>query len=468
VLQINLYIMKIKIGKTIVYVFITLSFCGCKLLPDAIKASGAEEIKLSQYEKAGYCDLLIAKDGTYHAVFLENLDFGKPVFVYYSSSSNKGKSWSAPITVSNDGTGNGASIPKLIQDGSGTIYAIWKRYGNSDKNQYPVNETLLEGTGGYTIGTLYYAVLNGSSFGKPIMLATNQQMQISWFPTLDNAGKVHVVWSQLSDETWKSKWSSWYYADIIREATLNGGSFGNIIDYSTPGKPQYQGGPPPPNGFQNLRGYYDKQNKLRLIGEFVSDNIKNIFYFNGTKSEIAYQYARYSEGNTFNNPAELLYDEKGNDHIIFRPPASTLESEQIWDYDVATRKTNILASIQKKGVNIQSFQAHQGPNGEMAVMIQAGGLSESNEAFGLFYKNGKWLTKGLSENASKDTFASSGFFYYDGYITAITSSTRNYTTFIDVAWDAAGKKSMVMTVSVYFVGQGFSTSSPSVYFSKID
>jgi hypothetical protein len=127
-----------------------------------------------------------------------------------------------------------------------------------------------------------------------------------------------------------------------------------------------------------------------------------------------------------------------------------------------------LASIQKTGVKIQNFQADQGPNGEMAVMIQAGGLSESNEAFGLFYKNGKWLTKGLSENASKDTFASSGNFYYDGYITAITSSTRNYTTFIDVAWDAAGNKSMVMTVSVYFVGQGFSTSSPSVYFSRID
>lgn len=461
--------MKCKIGKIIVFVFFTIAFSSCKLLPDAIKASGSEETKLSQFEKAGYCDLLIAKDGTYHTVFLEQPDYGKPVFVYYSSSTNKGKSWSAPVTVSNDGSGNGASIPKLIQDGSGTIYAIWKRYGSSDKNQYPVNETLLEGTGGYTMGTLFYAVLNGNTFGKPIMLASNELMQVSWFATLDNAGKVHVVWSQVSDETLKNRFNYyWWYADLITEATLNGGSFGNFKDYSTPGKPQYPGGAPPTLGFQNLRGYYDKQNKLRLIGEFISDNVKNIFYFNGTKSEVVYQYAKFKEGNTFNNPAELLYDEKGNDHIIFRPPASTLESEQIWDYEVATRKTNVLASIQKPGVNIQSFQAVQGPNGEMAAMIQAGGLSESNEAFGLFYKNGKWLTKGLSENASKDTFASSGNFYYDGYITAITSSTRNYTTFIDVAWDAAGKKSMVMTVSVYFVGQGFSTSSPSVYFSRID
>ena len=458
--------MKSKIAASI---FLTLALFGCKLLPDAIKAADSEEVKLSQFEKAGYSDLLIAKDGTYHAVFLENSDYGKPVFVYYTSSSNKGKSWSTPVTVSNDGTGNGASIPKLIQDGSGTIYAIWKRFGSSSKSQYPIPETTLEGTGGYNVGTLFYAVLNGNTFGKPIMLASDELMQVSWFATLDNAGKVHVVWSQVSDETLKNRWNTyWWYADLITEATLNGGSFGNFKDYSTPGKPQYPGGAPPTLGFQNLRGYYDKQNKLRLIGEFVADNIKNIFYFNGTKSEVVYQYPKYTEGNTFNNPAELLADEKGNDHIIFRPPASTLESEQIWDFDVSTRKTNILASIQKKGTQIQSFQANQGPNGEMAVMIQAGGLTESNEAFGLFYKNGKWLTKGLSENASKDTFASSGYFYYDGYITAITSSTRNYTTFIDVAWDAAGKKSMTMTVSVYFVGQGFSTSSPSLFFSKID
>ncbi len=453
----------------IAYIFLLISLSSCKLLPDAIKASGSEEVKLSQFEKAGYCDLLIAKDGTYHTVFLEKPDFGKPVFVYYSTSSNKGKSWSAPVTISNDGTGNGSAIPRLIQDGSGTIYAIWKRYGSSDKSQYPIAETTLEGTGGYNVGTLFYAVLNGSAFGKPIMLASKELMQVSWFPTLDNVGKVHVVWSQVSDETFKNRWNNfWWYADLITEATLNGGSFGNFKDYSTPGKPQYQGGPPPTLGFQNLRGYHDKQNKLRFIGEFVLDNVKNIFYFNGTKSEIIYQYAKYQEGNTFNNPAELLYDEKGNDHIIFRPPASTLESEQIWDYEVASRKTNVLASIQKSGVKIQSFQANQGSNGEIAVMIQVGGLSESNEAYGFFYQNGKWQTKGLSQNASKDTFATSGNFYYDGYITAITSSTKSLTNFIDVAWDASGKKSMVMSVSAYFIGQGFSTNSPSIYFSKID
>lgn len=187
----------------IAFIFLLISFSGCKLFPTDANPK-TEEVKLSQFEKASYCDLMIAKDGTYHAVFLEKPDFGKPVFVYYSSSSNKGKTWSTPVTISNDGTGNGSSIPKLIQDGGGTIYAIWKRFGSSDKSQYPVAETTLEGTGGYNIGTLFYAVLNGNTFGKPIMLASDELMQVSWFPTLDNAGKVHVVWSQVSDETLKT------------------------------------------------------------------------------------------------------------------------------------------------------------------------------------------------------------------------------------------------------------------------
>jgi len=187
VLKINLLFMRTAC-------FILLLFLsGCKLLPGDIAASGSKEVKLSQFEKAGYCDLLIAKDGTYHAVFLEKPDYGKPVFVYYSYSTNKGKSWSAPVTISNDGTGNGSSIPRLIQDGSGTIYAIWKRFGSSDKSQYPVPETTLEGTGGYNIGTLFYAVLNGNTFGKPIMLASDELMQVSWFPTVDNEGALITV-----------------------------------------------------------------------------------------------------------------------------------------------------------------------------------------------------------------------------------------------------------------------------------
>ena len=61
----------------IAFIFLLISFSGCKLFPTDANPK-TEEVKLSQFEKASYCDLMIAKDGTDHAVFLEKPDFGKP------------------------------------------------------------------------------------------------------------------------------------------------------------------------------------------------------------------------------------------------------------------------------------------------------------------------------------------------------------------------------------------------------
>ncbi len=93
--------------------------------------------KISQAEGAGTSDLLIDRNGVYHAVFQENPDRDKPVFIYYSTSANSGATWSKPVTISNDNTGNGAGHPQILQDGNGIIYAIWKRYGVKE-SQYPI------------------------------------------------------------------------------------------------------------------------------------------------------------------------------------------------------------------------------------------------------------------------------------------------------------------------------------------
>lgn len=442
-----------------------LLLCILKFLPACTQT--IKETRLSQFERAGYSDLLIAKDGTYHAVFLESVTYGKPVFLYYTKSTNAGKTWSKPLTISNDGTGNGSAYARLIQDGSGVIYAIWKRFGISSSN-YPIADPSLEGPGGYSIGTIYYATLNGTTFSKPIMVADNEAMQLSWFPTLDNSGNLHIFWSQISNESYKNGWNSWYYADHLRDAKISGSTVQGVTDYSTPSKAVYQGGAPPQNGWQSLRGYFDKGGRLHFIGERLNEKVKTIYYFDGVRMAEIYKYPLYQEGNTFMNPAELLVDEKGIDHVILKPSSATLESEQIWDYVPNTNKTNILASIQKRGLKIQSFQAHQGPNGEMAATIQAGGLVESNESFGVFYKNGKWTTQALSKNASKDSFTYTEFKNFIGRNTYLATSTKHTTKFMNIKWDSSGKKQMLITLSADWSGLGFSTSNPSVIFSLID
>jgi hypothetical protein len=448
----------------LITLFFLLTSCN-KLFKDI--ALPKEPVRISQFERAGYSDLLIDKAGNYHAVFLESADNGKPDFVYYTSSSNAGKNWSKPVNLSNDLTGNGSAYPRIMQDASGNIYAIWKRYGKSGAT-YPVSSSLLEGTGGYTIGTLFYSVLNGGAFTKPIPLAEAELTQISWFPAIDRNGKVRVFWSQISNESLKNNWNSWYYADWIREAELTPNGFTNLQNYTTPSRPTFTSGPPEQFGWQNMRGYFDAQNKPHFLWETLLNKQKTIAYFRAEKVQTIYQYPLYKEGNTFDNPAALLVDEAGNDHVIFRPSAATLDSEQIWEYNVSTQKTTILASIQKKGISIQGYQSYQGPNGEMAVTIQVGGLVDSNESYGFFYKNGVWSIKGLTKNANKETFNSSEFKGFNNKNSQLSQLTLYNTDFIRVAWDNAGKKSMLMTLSADWLAGGYRVNSPSIMFENID
>jgi hypothetical protein len=423
--------------------------------------------KISQFERAGFCDFLIDKSGVYHAVFQESPDFGKPTFIYYSTSNNKGESWSKPITLSNDNSGNGAGYPRILQDGRGQIYAFWKRYGKTAA-QYPVKEVTLDGPGGYTLGTLYYKVLSAGTWSNAIQLNEVEGAQNSWFASVSPQGNVHVFWTQVSEESLKNNWLSWYYCDFLRTVTLNGTVQSEFADMNTPSKPAYARGAPPKEGAINLDGYVDKDNIPHFIYEDIDDNVQQLKYFDGKSTRVVYKYPKFTTGNSFNNPAKLMVDEKGQDHIVFKPHASTLESEQIWDINLATNKTVVLASIQKKGVQILGFQATQGPKGKIAITFEAGSVGANTEAFGLYYENGKWTSVGLTKNASKEDFFTTTFIGLGGYRTSISTLTRYNSTFGSVAYDASGKKSMLMTISAYWTTGAYSTSSPSLVYLPID
>ena len=205
-----------------------------------------------------------------------------------------------------------------------------------------------------------------------------------------------------------------------------------------------------------------------MVYEDAPTDVQQIQYYDGKSQRVVYSYPKNKSGNSFHYPAKLLVDEKGQDHLVFKPSSSTLESEQIWDINLATNQTTVLASIQKQGVKISGFQANQGPKGSMAITFEAGGLSENTEAFGMYYTNGTWKNVGLTNNASKEKFFSKDFIGLGGYRTNISTLTRYNSTFGTVAYDAAGKKSMLMTISAYWSTGGYSTSSPSIVYIPID
>jgi len=448
------------------FIFILLFLSSCVFTSNKPLAQNKT---ISQFEKAGWSDLLIDKNGVYHAVFQEYPDIGKPLFIYYSSSANKGATWSKPIALSYDNTGNGAGYAKIIQDGSGRIYAIWKRYGKS-AGEYPKQFETLDGPGGYAMGTLYYKVLSGGVWSSQVKLNELEYAQESWFATLTPAGNVQVFWTQVGPDMIKNKLTPyWYYSDYLRTVTLNGTSFSAYIDLTVPTKAAYEGGNPAENnGAINLDGYIDQSNKIHLIYEDAPKETHEIKYFDGKSERIVHTYPTNQEGNTYLYPPKLLVDESGNDHLIFVPSPATLESEQIWDINLTTNQTNVIASIQQTGVKITGFQAAQGPHGAMAVTIEVYTKAFNQEAYGMFYNNGVWKNIGLTNNASKEKVFTKDFGWIGPYKTTISSLTKYNSTFCSVAYDAAGKKSMLMTISAAWSSGSVSTDSPSIVFIPID
>lgn len=332
-----------------------------------------------------------------------------------------------------------------------------------------MKDVILDGPGGYTVGTVFYKVLGGGVWSSAIKLNEVEACQNSWFATVSPQGNVHVFWTQPSWESVKNHWLTWYYCDFLRTVILDGTSHTAFTDFNTPTKPAYKGGAPASKeGAINLNGYVDAKNVPHMVYEDAPNDVQQIQYYDGQSQRVIYSYPKYSSGNTFHYPAKLLVDEKGQDHLVFKPSSATLESEQIWDINLATNQTTVLASIQKQGVKISGFQANQGSKGSMAITFEAGGLSDNTEAFGMYYTNGVWKNVGLTNNASKEKFFSKDFIGLGGYRTNISTLTRYNSQFGSVAYDAAGRKSMLMTISAYWTAGGYSTSSPSIVYIPID
>jgi hypothetical protein len=430
--------------------------------------ANAQSKAVSQFHRAGFCDFLIDKNGVYHTVFQESPAIGKPTFIYYASSTDKGASWSKPITLSNDNHGNGSGYARILQDGKGVIYAIWKRYGNTE-SEYPVPDALLDGPGGGKSGTIFYKVLSGGQWSAPIQLNELEETQESWFATVAPSGILYVFWMQDNPATLKYSRQDWKYADYMRGTMLTGTTHAAYSDLSKPVQPgnSQLSFPARQEGKINLGGYIDKANGLHLIYSYVdAKGVERIQYSVDNKSNVAYSYPAYAATNSWNNPPRLLADENGVDHLIMLPSPATLESEQVWDVNLGTLKINILASIQKQGVRISGLQAAQGPNGTMSVTFEATPQSGNAEGFGAFYQNGTWKNVALTNNASKEKFFYKDFGVVNGYRTVASSLTRYNSKFVSVAYDAAGRKSLLMNLEAYSVGYGI--ANPDLLFMAID
>ena len=456
----------------------------------ASASSGApgEMVKLSKYKMSEYCDLAATPNGTLHAIFNDSPDYSKPTYVYYRSSTDGGATWSDAKNLSDDESGHVATFCRLVADGKGRVYAIWK---------YLERASLIDGPGGNEGGVFVYRCLDAGNWSKTISLNKSPDWGYSFFAAVDPKGTAHVVWSQISPDVAASKFhagASASIADLVQQVALDGPALGTPRGLVVPEPlkteaqwkaqgvpyPSYEQLTPKAEGIYNLRGYVDAAGTAHFIGERPKP--QSLVYFDGKALKTVYTYIPYASGNTFNNPATLLVDASGVDHVIRSPEKA--ETPCVRDYLVGDKleEPTDVVTIKDAGKGaIFNWQVAQGPKGKMAVLVslsQTAKASPEDVELYVSYSDGKgkWTEpQVITNNVAAQKFTSS----------AIGSQYTTYNPrFSALIWDANGRPCVIMvnnaytntglnTVGVTSSGRavtgssGFSTSEPSVYFKKL-
>lgn len=338
--------------------------------------------RISQFNHAEYCDLAASPDGRLDAIFTDQPSFDKPRYLYHRSSTDNGRTWSAAANLSDDESGDDASYGRVISDGSGRLYAIWK---------YVRKGALLDGPGGTAPGRLVYRSLAGGNWGKRVALGEAKAPAYSWFGTTAPDGTVHLVWSQITLDT-PSSYIAPGFADLVRDAVLDGPAVKSVTPLTSPkpilsdeqikqlraaGQPvKYEDTRPVETGFINLRGYVDARGTTRFVAETpgIKDGPtsqqtgRQIVIWDGAKLAPVYAFDKFSTHNNFNNPPALLPDAAGKPHLIRAPEKS--EKPCVRDYPVEDTGlgefTNIILPASGPG-KLANWQVHALAGGKLAV-----------------------------------------------------------------------------------------------------
>jgi len=369
-------------------------------------------VKLTQYDRGSYCDLAVGPDGKLHAIFSDQPATDKPVYLYYRTSSDDGNTWSAPTNLSDDESGNAVGYARVQFDAQGRLYAVWK---------YVDAHTLLDGPGGVAGGRLVYRCLAAGNWSKRVTLGDAKVPTFSWFLALAPNGVAHVVWSQMAKDAFEAqRWGSYSYADLVRQATLDGANVAAVKDLVAPkplltkeqqdqmkaaGKyPKLEDTTPRQEGLYNLRGFVDARGAAHFVAEFPGINDgpsdaqtgRQIMLWDGTKLSVIYNFEKFQTYNNFNNPPALLLDAAGKQHFIRAPEKS--EKPCVRDYPVDAAELGDFTDIirPKTGPGgLNNWQAHQLPGGRMAVtaaLSEKGGWDPDDVELFISYSSGdgKW------------------------------------------------------------------------------
>ncbi|QIF01031.1 hypothetical protein [Roseimicrobium sp. ORNL1] len=413
-------------------------------------------VRLSQFEHAAGSACIIGPDGTWHAVFQEKATYGKPVFIYHRASRDGGATWSAPEAISDDGTGNGSSYPRMGQDIHGNVFAAWVRFG---KDNIVVAESTLDGPGGYVEGTLMLRRWNGRGWDATQTVGNLGSVRSFCFCNATD-GSLQVVWGE--------------QGGVILHCPATGGD-GTVIvpEGSIPSdNPTY-------NRPSNLCALPDSKGGVIVLAERKYQNAQELILWHSGTLHVLASDPKYQTRNTFNYPSQMFADATGRIHVIHIPyPDSTAKAE-LWDLDPLTGQRTVIFTGRDAKDTIQNFQLASGIHGTAHITMQwsqgAAGLSDSTDVAALSFDGEKWSApRGLTGNSRSESF-----FHKNLPGGEVAVLERYHARHSSMAVDAKGKVHALATIDAqssfstgtyqqhggtnYNVVSGATISQPSVY-----
>ena len=383
-------------------------------------------IKLSQYDMVVATPCIVAAaDGVIHVAFVEEHPNTYAYSVYYRSSADNGKTWSAAKNLSEDMTGISVGRTLLLVDARNRVYVIWR----AGLGQYfPAG-----GDAGATgCCNLLYRVLENGRWSKilfaqpPASAATQDDGALSFFAAIDAVGRVQVVWN-----TPPAKWhpeltsgdpNGTYHPafpyvgpGLVFQATLDGTSVTppREVFLSPINGKREDGTGPYCDGLDTINGYVDSTGAPHFVAEITRSHDgslggKSVYEVveNGQVGPII--SLPYLSFHASRDVPILLLDASGRKHVIAMYYGG--ENPNIRDYLVGSddEPTIIRATPDGKGT-VDGFQAYQGPGGRMIAIMQMNDTGD--RAAGETYvstSTGNGWTKpvNVTDNAGRRSFAS--------------------------------------------------------------
>jgi hypothetical protein len=148
--------------------------------------------------------------GVIYALWNSGSAPGGPQRIYFSSSTNEGKSWSIKVEVSSAPSGVEHCFPAIAAGPSGDIRIGWMDTRKVDAENHPVWNTFYRAStnGGATWST--ESQLSGPVRGYDYILPSGFLFPFGnlFSMTIDNVGATHVVWGE--GRNFRSPGSIWY------------------------------------------------------------------------------------------------------------------------------------------------------------------------------------------------------------------------------------------------------------------